>query len=347
MVMKRLFVVFLASLCVLSSCSLFKGKDYSEEEKAIAVAKDNAIAAINEAQTKAVSDAQESIRSVIANAVEGAGEDISSTINNAKNEIQKSAEQSVSQTLNEKLNVFNSDLAKAYRNANIAAIIALVSLILGIVSFVLMMRRTNRKEVIGTVAGSKTIKKMINSAIEDNYNLDVKPYIRQGANKNVVETEIRRYMESPAAKQFIAGLIANQDKNVKVAQSINPGQVSEGRGVQEPAHVQPKVELYAKDSPNDVLSGVTSTYQQGVSIYRLVLTSPDAQTAELSVCTDKEQVKSRILQSSNDLLIPVCQVNRKRSNPNELSNVTIQAGKAEKISSDTWKVIEQIYVELS
>lgn len=345
--MKRLLVVFLAALSVLSSCSLFKGKDYSEEEKAIVAAKDAAIAAINEAQTKAVSDAQESIRSVIANAVEGASEDISSTINDAKNEIQKSAEESVSQTLNEKLNVFNSDLAKAYRNANIAAIIALASLILSIVFFVLMLRRTNRNEVIETIEGSRRIKDLINAAIEDKYNLDVKPYIRQGANKNAVETEIRRYMESTAAKQFIAGLIANQDKNVKVAQSTIPGQVSDGRGVQEPAHVQPKVELYAKDSPDNVLSGVTSTYQQGISIYRLVLASPDAQTAEISVCTDKEQVKSRILVSSNDLLEPVCRVDRKKSNPNELSNVTIQAGKAERISSDTWKVTEPINVELS
>ena len=347
MVMKRLLVVFLAALCALSSCSLFKGKDYSEEEKAIVAAKDAAIAAINEAQTKAVSDAQESIRSVIANAVVGASEDISSTINDAKNEIQKSAEESVSQTLNEKLNIFKSDLAKAYRNANIAAIIALVSLVLAVVFFVLMLRRTNRNEVVETVVGSKRIKNLINAAIEDKYDRDIKPYLKQGTNRSIVEAEIRRYMENPSTKQFVSSLIANQDKNVKTAQSSNSSQVGEGRGEQEPVHVQPKVELYAKDSPNYVLSGVTSAYQQGVSIYRLVLSSPDAQTAEISVCTDKEQVKSRILRSSNDLLEPVCRVDRKKSNPNELSNVTIQAGKAERMSSDTWKVTEQIYVELS
>ncbi len=347
MTMKRVLVVFLAISCVLSSCSLFKGKDYSEEEKKIADAKEAAITAINDAKNAAVTDAQESIRSIIACAVEGASEDISSTINDAKNEIQASAEKSVNQTMNERLKVFEGDLAKAHRNGNIAAIIGLASLILAIVFFILMLRRTGRDEVIETVEGSKRIKNLINAAIEDKYDRDVKPYLKQGTNKNVVEAEIRRYMENPSTKQFIASLIANQDKNVKTPQSSNPGQVGDGRGVQEPVNVQPKVELYAKDSPNIELSEVTPSYVIGRSIYRLILASPDAQTAQITVCTDKEDVKNRILQSNNDLLEPVCRVVRKQIERDALSTISVRPGKAERLSSDRWKVTEPISVELS
>lgn len=345
--MKKVIVVFLAASCLFASCSLFKGRDFSEEEKAIAAAKDDAITAINDAKTVAVSDAQESIRSLIANAVEGASEDISSTINDAKNEIQASAERSVNKTLNEKLETFEGSLVKSHRNAIIAALIGLVSLILAIVFFFLMWKRTSRNEVIETIEGSRRIKDLISAAIEEKYNSDVRPYIRQGSNKSIVETEIRRYLESPAAKQLIVGLIASQEKNANVASGPNSGLTSESRGVQEPAQTLPRVELYAKDSPDNVLSGVTTSYIQGKSIYRLILSAQDAQTAEISVCTDKEDVKSRILKSSNDLLEPVCKVDRKRSNPGDLSSVNIKPGKVERLSSDTWKVVEPITVELS
>ena len=345
--MKRVIVVFLAASCFITSCSLFKGRDYSEEEKAITEAKNGALTAIDDAKTAAVSDAQESIRSLIANAVEGASEDISSTINDAKNEIQASAEKSVNQTLNEKLKTYEDDLAKSHRNAIIAGIIGLVSLILAIVFFVLLWRRTSRDEVIETIEGSRRIKDLISTTIEAKQDTAVRSYNRQGVDKNVIETEIRRYFESPAAKQFIAGLVANQEKGAKGVPNPNLGQTSESRGTQEFAQVPPRVELYAKDSPDNVLLGVTSSYVQGKSIYRLILNSQDAQTAEISICTDKEDVKSRILKSSNDLLEPVCKVDRKRSNPGDLSSVSIRPGKAERLSSDSWKVVEPITVELS
>lgn len=347
MTMKKVLIVFLAASCVLSSCNLIKGKDYSEEEKAIAEAKEAAIAAIGDAKDTAVSDAQESISSIIASAVEGASVDISTTINNAKNEIQAAAEKSVNQTMNERLKVFEGELSKAHRNGNIAAILGLASLILAIVFFVLMLRRTGRNEIIETIEGSRRIKDMMNAAIEDKFDRDVKPNLRQGFNKSVIEAEIRRFMESPATKQFIAGLIANQGQNMKAAQSTNSGQVGDGRGVQETASVQTKVELYAKDSPSNVLSEVTSSYVIGRSIYRLILSSPDAQTAQITVCTDKEDVKNRILQSSNDLLEPVCRVDQKQSNRGDLSTIRVIPGKAERVSSDSWKVTEPINVELS
>ena len=346
MVMKRILVVSLAAFSVLSSCSLFKGEDFSEKKKEITATKDSAISAINDAQTKAVNDAQESIRSIIASAVEGASEDISSTINDAKNEIQKSAEESVSQTLNEKLNAFNSELAKAHRNAGIAAIIALVSLILGIVSFVLLIRWTKRDEIIKTIKGSWRIKEMINSAIDEKINDEDDPCIKQRTSKSIIENEIKRYLGSPAAKQFITSLIASQEKGQKDVQGLGVSRINEIIGVQDTASSIPRVEFYATDSPDDVLSGVTNTYQQGISIYRLIMDSSDAQVAEVSVCIDKEQVKSRILKSSNDLLEPVCRVDRKRINPGNLSSISIRPGKAERLSSDTWKVVEPITVEI-
>ena len=324
-------------ICVLSSCS------YGEEEKAIDAAKESEIVEINDAKKKAMSDVQESINSVITSAIDGANEDLSLTVNDAKNEIRTSAKTSVNQSFDEKIKDFEKELVKARITALIAALVGFISLIITIVSSILMKRSTNRNEIIETVIGSQRIRSLVVDLIENRLNEDIIPLIRDNTSRRVISNEVRRYFESQSEKQVNSGRIGQDNKPVESIMTKRPSLSEDGKSL--PDHS--RVELYAKDSPNTILSGVTSVYLQGISIYRLVLSSPDAQTAEISVCTDKEQVKSRVLKSSNDLLEPVCRVDRKRSNHNELSTVTITAGKAEKITSDTWKVVEPIIVELS
>lgn len=351
MVMKRYVLILFAATIAFSSCSLFKEKDYTEEEKRIETAKNDALAAVDAAKTAAIQAAEEAISSATAKAVEGASADIAVAINEAKKDIQAAVETSVNEKVDDKLKKFDDDLASANSIARIAIIIGLAAVVLAIVFFILLMRRTSRDDIIETVQDSERIKKMVSRVVDSKIAMDVKPYLGQGGSKVNVEAEVKRYLGNPQTLRYLAGLISGQ---VRVNQDVtDPHQTTVTKPVETPVTRQsepqpiPKVELFAKDSPNNILAGVTTSYMQGKSIYRLLLNSQEASTAEITICTDREEVKRRILKSSNDLLEPVCVVDRKRSNPEDLSTINIKAGKAEKLSADSWKVTEPIIVELS
>ena len=350
MVMKRFVVLLLSFSLVFSSCSLFKEKDYSKEEEKIEVAKNAALEAIDVSKDDAIQAAEKAISTATAKAVEGASADISASINEAKKDIQSSVETSVNEKVDAKLKKFDDDLARANSIARIATIIGLTAIVLAIIFFILLMRRASRDNVIETVKESDRINRMISRIVETRIDNDVKPYLRQGTNKVNVEAEVKHYLENPQTLRYLAGLISGQ---VRLNQKVtDPEQTTSVHQVEPPITKQPepqpipKVELFAKDSPNNILAGVTTSYMQGKSIYRLLLNSQEASTAEITICTDREEVKRRILKSSNDLLEPVCVVDRKRSNPEDLTTINIKAGKAEKLSADSWKVTEPIIVEL-
>lgn len=342
--MKKFIILFLATACTLMSCDRFKEKDYSEQERRIEEAKTAAIKAIEDASATVITSAEQAISSATAKAVEGAGEDISAAINDAKKEIESAVETSVSESVETKLKSFENELDKANNFAAIAALIALGAILLAVVFFIFLLRRSSRDSVIEAVEGSRRIDRKIENAIR-NHAQDKSSFSRE------VEAAVRRYVNCPAFKQYFTGLYSAHERPVKEAPVAQARDISSTTDMptgqsQAPAPAA-RFELYAKDSPDTRLTGVTPAYQQGKSIYRLVLSSQDSQIAEIGICMDREEVKRRILKSSNDLLEPICKVERKKNNPEELSMISIKPGKAEKESGDTWRITEPIIVELS
>lgn len=349
--MKRIIIFFIVAVCALSSCDRFKAKDYTEEERKIKEATNAALQSIQDAGTAAISMAETAISTATAKAVEGAGEDISAVINDAKKEIQSAVETSVSESVETKLKAFENELGKANRFAAIATLVAIGAILLAVFFFILLLRRTNRDSVIEIVDGSRRIERKIEETVRNFANSEMRPQVRSGISNSDVEAIVRKYVNSTTFKQHIENLCFLYNQSDKSGLGAQPTGVTpstaKSSGQTQPFSPQPKIELFAKDSPNNTLTGVTPSYMQGKSIYRLSLNSQEASTAEITICTDREEVKRRILKSSNDLLEPVCVVDRKRSNPEDLSNINVRPGKAERLSSDSWKVVEPINVELS
>lgn len=295
--------------------------------------------------------AKEAISTATAKAVESAGEDISGAINEAKREIQSAVETSVSKSVETKLKAFESELEKANKIAAMALLIAIGVILLAVVLVIILLKRTSRDSVIEIVGGSRRIERIIEETVRNQMGNDSRPQVRSSISRADIETEVRKYVDSPAFKQHLVGLCPNCDRSGKAVQGTQPlgKSPTNVKPTDQPQSIvpQPKIELFAKDSPNSTLTGVTSAYMQGKSIYKLLLNSQESSTAEITICADREEVKRRILKSSNDLLEPVCVVDRKRSNPEELSAINIKAGKAEKLSCDSWKVTEPIILELS
>lgn len=261
-------------------------------------------------------------------------------------------ETSVNETVDTKLKRFDDDLDRANSIAQVAVIIGLVAVVFAIVSFLLLMRRTSRDSIVETVRESKRINRMVDEAIANKFDDDVKPSIKQGSNKFNVEAEVKKYLSNPQILRYLADLIS--ESKITTTDATASGQATGERQVEPIVTREPEpqplhgIELFAKDSPSTTLVGVTSSYTQGKSIYKLRLNTPESTIAEITICTEREEVKRRVLKSSNDLLEPVCVVDRKRNNPEDLSKINIKAGgKAEKLSSDSWKVTEPIIVELS
>lgn len=341
--MKKTIIFFIVAFCVLSSCDRFKAKDYAEKERKIEAAKNAALKSIQDERTASIE--------AIAKVVECAGEDISGVINEAKKEIQSDVETSVSKSVETKLKAFESELGKANEFAAIALLIAIGVILLAVVFVIILLRRTSRDSVVEIVGGSRRIERIIEETVRNQMGNDSRPQVRSSISRADIETEVRRYVDSPAFKQYLVGLCSNCDRPGKAVQGTQPLEKSpiNVKPTAQPLSIvpQPKIELFAKDSPNSTLTGVTSAYMQGKSIYKLLLNFQESSTAEITICADREEVKRRILKSSNDLLEPVCVVDRKRSNPEELSTINIKTGKAEKLSCDSWKVTEPIIVELS
>lgn len=349
--MKRFIIILLAAVCTVISCDKFKAKDYTEQEKRIEDAQNAALKLIDEASSSAIAAAEQAITTATVKAVEGAGEDISAAINDAKKEIQSAVETSVSESVETKLKAFENELGKANKFAAIAALIALGAILLAIVLLILLLRRTSHESVVKHVVESRTVESKIEKVVRDYSVTETRPQVKSGISKADVETEVRRYVSSPAFKQYFTGLYSNYERQVKEEPGTQTKDVLSTTDIptgqsQAPAQVA-RFELYAKDSPDTRLAGVTSLYQQGKSIYRLVLSSQDSQNAEICICTDKEEVKRRILKSSNDLLEPICKVERRKNNPDDLTTISVKPGKAEKLSGDTWTITEPIIVELS
>lgn len=345
--MKRTIIFFIVAFCVLSSCDRFKAKDYAEKERKIEAAKNAALKSIQDERTASIAIAKDSISTATAKAVECAGKDISGVINEAKKEIQSA----VSKSVETKLKAFESELGKANKFAAIALLIAIGVILFAVVFVIILLRRTSRDSVVEIVGGSRRIERIIEETVRNQMGNDLRPQVRSSISRADIETEVRRYVDSPAFKQYLVGLCSNCDRPGKAVQGTQPLEKSpiNVKPTAQPLSIvpQPKIELFAKDSPNSTLTGVTSAYMQGKSIYKLLLNFQESSTAEITICADREEVKRRILKSSNDLLEPVCVVDRKRSNPEELSTINIKTGKAEKLSCDSWKVTEPIIVELS
>ena len=243
-------------------------------------------------------------------------------------------------------------MGKANKFAAIVLLIAIGEILLAVVFVIILLRRTSRDSVIEIVGGSRRIGRIIEETVRNQMGNDSRPQVRSSISKADIETEVRKYVDSPTFKQYLVGLCPNCDRPGKAVQGTQPlgESPTNVKPTDQPQSIIPqsKIELFAKDSPNSTLTGVTSAYMQGKSIYKLLLNSQESSTAEITICADREEVKRRILKSSNDLLEPVCVVDRKRSNPEELSAINIiKAGKAEKLSCDSWKVTEPIILELS
>ena len=348
--MKRLYILF--AFLAIVSCDKLGKKDYSKELEAVNSAKEVAVEAIQSAKTEAVSSARSEISQTITRAMEGANNDLATAINSAKDEIKSSVQESVNKAMESQLKNLTSEVAEAKRLSGITGLIALVAILfaIGAIIYAILVSKEHRKTDEGSLLRDSVVRIVKDSERIQSY---FSGLTQPSANKSLTKSDVESIVSKALANKQVmvstpqrAGETSKmgQDgsKTPKVGYINNPP--AEPQTSTPPEPVITKVELFAKDSSSDILSGVQSSFQQGKSIYKLLLANKDERYADLTLYLDQD-VQRRILKASDDFLIPVCKVERKSSDPQSVTVASM--GKAERVSGDTWKVVNPIFVVLS
>lgn len=345
--MKKFYILFLAAACILSSCNLLSNNIAEKEIADIDAAKNTALKEIDEASTKAISTAQNEISSATKESIASASEDLNSAIKETEKSIAASVETEIKKTVSEDRQKTDQKISAIAKKQVAVLILSLLALGASIVAIVMSRRRTSHEAIIEEVLESRTIQNLICTVEGVKY----KPQAQTATRSDDVEKEVRKFLATPDMRHYIAGLlIENKIKDnhpfpppPSPYTSKEPDKVENKTGGQSRIDTYaPKVELYARDTPDLELRGVSSSYQPGKSIFKLVLNSNESSTANIEICSDKPEVLQRIIQSDQDLIEPVCKIVSKVNKP---SDIKWTAGKAEKVDADSWKVCEQVIVE--
>ena len=353
--MKRLFVL-LAIISVVS-CEHFAT---SNEIKAVENAKSEAIRSIEDDKSAAiesikaeVSSAKSTISQTISKAVEGANNDLSSVLNSAKSEIQSSVQISVKEEMDKEREKLSSEIEGTKRLVRLLLLLVVIALLLAIGAIVYAVVLSKE---IKHVSG-KNLKEDVVTIVTESDRIR-RYYLCLNANKQVSKEEVKaivlKVLEQKQS-QISSSQRPNEAVGPKKSSSENPQLVNAveppieppiaPKAVQVVEPVNIKTELFARDSDSsDILSGVHSSFLQGKSIYKLILDNKDDSYATLTLCLEQD-VQRRILKSGDDFLTPVCKIERKSPEPQVVAVSSV--GKAEKVDTDTWKVVTPISVVLS
>lgn len=337
--MKRYLLLIITFTLFLSSCDKLGGNFNAKIEKAT----NEAIAKINNEKQTAIENADEEITKIITKATEGANQDLSKTINSAKDEIRSSVIQGVNESIDQTVDILKKNIANNKRLTFIVGILSIISIVLIIIDFLIIYKRKSysstddfKDEVVMIVTKSTRVDQSIKEVIWQE--LKKRPdSLRQPSHSELENAIINCLQTSPRINEYLKSRIC-----LSTDSKINASGEDANPTVDVPKE-ENIVELFARDSRSKTLSGVQTSYQQGKSLYRL-LVKENCTSADLTLCLDP-MAKKRILNNSEDYLMPVCKVERKSSHPSDVK--VINMGLATKISGDSWEVNTPIEVEFS
>ena len=170
-----------------------------------------------------------------------------------------------------------------------------------------------------------------------------KPIIPKSLTHREVEVMIGEFIKSKMFADILIKFHSEQIATIVSKPAIENTNYATQSAPQIPVVPRETYTIYARESSSMVLSSIQDSYQRGKSLYKLEMSSPNASTAEISVCVEQSDVKQRILKLDSQYLEPICSVSRLSSDP---TDVIIKAtGTAERVGNE-WKVVKPIMVEM-
>ena len=331
--MKKIsLIVLIVFTSLLSGCDsisfLNNDKKQIEAETAAAIDK------IKKAAQDATEEAEHKISSSATSKLGEASKEIEAAIQMAQVTISENVSKEAKEA-NEQISARLKDTKKQIDNsmevARLALLLSLVAIGLGVV--VLLFEFINFI-IYDSLDDDEQIKRRVKQLIDSRNSV---AQLRPSLSRNDVERILDEFICSKKFEDILHQHIATSP--------VPKTDVSYASKVDNTERTVAKVTylIYAKESNSMVLSNIQDTYQKGKSIYKLIMSEPNASTAEVSVCIEQEEVKQRILKFDSQYLEPICSVTRSSNDPTQV--VIKTTGTAERIGEE-WKVIRPIIVEI-
>ena len=336
------FIIISLSALFLVSCGKIASRMSDEQIRSIENAKVTAIEDINAAKDDVVKAASFKINKNIATLLDSATIDISNAMTAAKEEISSQVKKSTDE--------INNTVSVLEARNNLSLLIGCCAFILAVITFIITIR--SNKKLRECLEKVDDVNKMndyfknnidsINQSLENN-----KLSSMRALTKSEVQREIDYYFRNSGVLQTISNRV------IEIMSPASNSLIKDVPSVKNNDASNSKLELYARDSSNnrdssnkDNLTDITSDYLPGKTVYRLILSTQEANEAEIDLCLDRDDARQRILEMGEDLLNPICNVVRNNVSPTVV-NVK-EKGKAVKIEQNGgWHVVKQIYVEFN
>lgn len=328
--MKKLFIFL--SIVLVTSCSYLSNNDKKSTE-AINKAEKEATSQIAKFADDEVLRAERDINKAITEAISKADTTLNNKILAVKQDISREAE-TTKKDLGDRMKKLEDRITRAY-------VVGIIGIVVGITgAFIAILAYKKRPET-----DVSEVKKIIKIEIANNENGKIKcnnskssDYRQQNISPQLlIEQAIKEYATSDNFRDLITNIISSN--NIPTSNIIT--EVHSPNVVQEP--IKKVYELFAKESSTMVLSNIQDSYQKGKSIYKLILTEPNSNTAQIVLCVDKEEVKQIIIKLDSQYLEPICNVTRLSNDPNE---IIIKANGLAERSGEDWRVIKPVIVEI-
>lgn len=345
--MKKIILIISILASSLSSCSL-PSDEKSQDIANIQKEEKEAIQNIKNISKTEIENAKKEINSAVTDVISMADTTLTEKLQAIKDAINQEAE-TTKKDLGNRIQRIENRITKSYIVGIAGTIVGFIGLIIAILAY----RKEPRTDIIKVliakeVTQNPNILSCIRNAIGTTNNRQQQSSVSSTTTQQLVKREIDYYIYSKKFTDYLENIIKEQSHkstNDSIenpsANSLKPMAQSSSQSSQ--GLTKNSYELYAKESNSMQLSSIQSSYQKGKSIYKLILTDPNSNTAQVSLCVEQEDAKERILAYDNQYLEPICRVSRLSSQP---TNVEVKCvGTAERIGEE-WKVNKQIIVEI-
>lgn len=334
-------------ICILLSALFLSSCSYFVNTEGITAARDKAITELNREETEAVAEikkvgeeavekTKKEIAKITTDQLGQANESIENAIESAKTTIKEEVKKSVEESIGQEIKLIKSRMKKIMLLALVGIVLGAIGVACAIYCFI--NKRTKnyvRSKLDYTIKKDKEFENRIKEIVKDNY----RPTTNQmPLTKRDVERIVMEYMSKNG--NINSGSSISSVKSTHSASSLTNEVKNENKGQDRNRTV---VELFASTSSTMQLSDIQTTFQRGMSVYKLNLTDSDSTTAEVTLCVEQTDVKQRILVNDSQFLLPICDVKKQTTTP---TTVTVKEKGIAVKNADGWKVIRKVFVEI-
>ena len=325
--MKQFYIILFTLF--FASCSYFGNKEEIEKTKGEAVKE------LKDTQKVLVEDAKKEIDKLVTEQLGQANESIGEAIKSAVTTISAEVEKKVKQSVKSTLEPIKFEIRIATLLGLVGVALGFIGIVLASIYYVWSRKIFVRGKLHHTVYEDAELENRIKDMVRKTNRSSTGQLLltRRDVERIVMEClnktgQVNMVPLNPDIKSAPLPPLSSVEKKIEEAEVVSQRE---------------SIELFASNSSTMQLSDIQTTFQRGMSVYKLNLISPDYTTADVTLCVEQADVKQRILVNDSQFLSPICEVRKLTTTP---TMVTVKGKGMALKNADGWEVIRKVFVEI-